>query len=100
MGTGVAVRSLSDLVTDLSSEDDLGVSGLVLEAPYNNFTDEFIHHTKMMTNNNMALRSLYEVTGTTIPDILLKQFNMEFKSDEGIMNIHCPIMILHARLEG
>ena len=96
MGTGVAVRALSDEVASLGSEN-LGVSGLVLEAPYNNFTDEFIHHTKMMTDNNLALRSLYKITGSSLPDVLLKKFNMEFKSDERIKNIPCPIMIIHAR---
>ena len=96
MGTGVAVRALADEVTSLGSEN-LGVSGLVLEAPYNNFTEEFIHHTKMMTDNNTALRTLYKLTGSSIPGILLKKFNMEFKSDEWIKNIPCPIMILHAR---
>ena len=96
MGTGVAVRALSDEVASLGSEN-LGVSGLVLEAPYNNFTDEFIHHTKMMTDNNLALRSLYKITGSSLPDVLLKKFNMDFKSDERIKNIPCPIMIIHAR---
>jgi len=96
MGTGVAVRALADEVTSLGSEN-LGVSGLVLEAPYNNFTDEFIHHTKMMTDNNTALSALYKVTGSSLPDILLKKFNMEFKSDQWIKNIPCPIMFIHAR---
>ena len=96
MGTGVAVRALADEVTSNGSEN-LGVSGLVLEAPYNNFTDEFIHHTKMMTDNNTALRALYKVTGSSIPDILLEKFNMKFQSDEWIKSIPCPIMILHAR---
>ena len=96
MGTGVAVRALSDEVASLGSEN-LGVSGLVLEAPYNNFTDEFIHHTKMMTDNNTALSALYKVRGSSLPDILLKKFNMEFKSDQWIKNIPCPIMFIHAR---
>ena len=91
MGTGVATRALA--------EDTGRVDGLILEAPYNNFTDEIIHFTTTTSSSlvNATLSSLYSCAGQTLPNALLTFFNMEFNSDSWIKQISCPIMILHAK---
>ena len=91
MGSGVASRALA--------EDSDRVDGLILEAPYNNFTEEIIHFTTNTNNSfaNAALSSLYSCAGVTLPNALLAFFNMEFNSDRWIQQIACPILILHAK---
>ena len=94
MGTGVVSRALAEEFREHGAET--GVCGLVLEAPYNNFTDEFMHVTTDMADNHPALVNLYSVTGTTMPSVLLNMLNMEFNSDQWIASIPCPVLILHA----
>ena len=98
MGTGIATHALAEETRDLGPRDTR-VAGLVLEAPYNNFTEEFIHVTSKQTpdmDGRGLLRNLYEMSGTSVPNALLREFKMEFNSDQWILDIQCPILILHA----
>ena len=98
MGTGIATHALAEETRDLGPRDTR-VAGLVLEAPYNNFTEEFIHVTSKQTpdmDGRGLLRNLYEMSGTSVPNALLREFKMEFNSDQWILDIKCPILILHA----
>ena len=91
MGSGVATRAVA--------EDPLRVDGLILEAPYNNFTEEMIHFTTNTSCSlaNSALSHLYSYSGQALPNTLLAFFKMEFNSDTWIAKIRCPILILHAK---
>ena len=98
MGTGIATHALAE-ETRVLGPRDTRVAGLVLEAPYNNFTEEFIHVTSKQTpdmDGHGLLRNLYEMSGMSVPNALLREFKMEFNSDQWILDIKCPILILHA----
>ena len=97
MGTGIACHALA--LHFKSKEKPAGVKGLVLESPFNNFTDEFIEKTSSTSNPVIAaaLAALYKITGDVLPEALLKFFNMEFNSDEWIKDVQCPVLILHAQ---
>jgi len=96
MGTAIAVHTLA--LQFRNHKDSPRIKGLILESPFNNFTEEFIEKTSNSSNPLVAaaLSGLYAVTGDTIPETLLRRFNMEFNSDEHVADINCPIMILHA----
>lgn len=97
MGTGVASHAVAEEF--LEKGVNARVDGLILEAPFNNFTDELVHYTKNTSNAfaKSALSALYASTGQTLPGALLKLFNMEFNSDFWVPKIYCPVMILHAK---
>ena len=91
MGTGVATRAVAEELKDSAS-----VSGLILEAPYNNFTEEMmqVSTTTSWTMANTAMATINSATGFLSK--ALTCFDMEFQSDRWIQEIACPIMILHA----
>jgi len=97
MGTGVASHAVAEEF--MTKGTYARVDGVILEAPFNNFTDELIHYTKNTSNAfaKSAISALYASTGQTVPGALLKLFNMEFNSDCWVPNIYCPVMILHAK---
>lgn len=97
MGTGVASHAVAEVF--MEKESDAGIDGVILEAPFNNFTDELIQYTKNTSNAfaQTALSALYASTGQSLPEALLKIFNMEFNSDVWVPQIWCPVMILHAK---
>jgi len=96
LGTGIANHALAKEV--IQKGENPQVKGLILEAPFNNFTDEFIEKTSKTSNPvvKAALFALYGLTGDAVPEALLKLFNMEFNSDLYLPKILCPVMILHA----
>lgn len=96
LGTGIACHALAKEV--IQKGENPQVQGLVLEAPFNNFGDEFIAKTSNTSNPvaKAALSALYALTGDVLPDALLKMFNMEFSSDLYLPKILCPVLMLHA----
>eukprot|EP00092_Neocalanus_flemingeri_P047907 GFUD01054450.1.p1 GENE.GFUD01054450.1~~GFUD01054450.1.p1 ORF type:complete len:311 (+),score=71.16 GFUD01054450.1:185-1117(+) len=96
LGTGIASHALAKEVIQKGGNPQ--VKGLILEAPFNNFTDEFIEKTSNTSNSvaKAALSALYALTGDSLPQAMLKLFNMEFNSDIFLPKILCPVMILHA----
>ena len=97
MGTGVASHAVAKEFIEKGFETQ--VDGVVLEAPFNNFTDELIFYTKNTSNPiaKSALSALYSSTGETLPGALLSLFNMKFNSDSWVPYIKCPVLILHAK---
>jgi len=97
MGTGVASHAVAQEFKEKGV--DTRIDGVILEAPFNNFTDELVHYSKNTKNTfaKSALSALYASTGQTLPGALLKLFNMEFNSDFWVPKIFCPVMILHAK---
>ena len=92
MGTGVATRAVAEELKDSAS-----VSALILEAPYNNFTDEVIH-VSTTTSWDIANAAMARIHSAT--DFLSKTLgylDMKYQSDSWIQEIPCPIMILHAK---
>jgi len=96
LGTGIACHALAREVIQKGNNPQ--VKGLILEAPFNNFGEEFIAKTSKTSNPvaKAALSALYALTGDMFPDALLKLFNMEFTSDIYLPKILCKVMILHA----
>merc|ERR1712106_211646 len=96
LGTGIACHALAKEV--IQKGENPQVKGLILEAPFNNFSDEFIEKTSNTSNPvaKAALSALYGLTGDALPDAMLKLFNMEFTSDIYLPKILCPVMMLHA----
>lgn len=96
LGTGIACHALAKEV--IQKGENPQVQGLILEAPFNNFGDEFIEKTSNTSNPiaQAALSALYGLTGDILPDALLKLFNMEFTSDVYLPKILCPVLMLHA----
>ena len=96
LGTGIACHALAKEIEEKGSNPQ--IKGLILEAPFNNFSEEFVAKTTKTSNPvaYAALTALYKLTGDSLPESLLKLFNMEFNSDEYLPKIHCPVMILHA----
>ena len=93
MGTGVATRAVAEEL-----KDSTVVSGLILEAPFNNFTDEVIH---VITSAyyDIPTSAMAMAISHSDPHLLsqiLANFDMQFQSDSWIEAISCPIMILHA----
>ena len=91
MGTGVATRAVAEEL-----KDSTVVSGLILEAPFNNFTDEVIH---VITSAYYDIPTSAMAISHSDPHLLsqiLANFDMQFQSDSWIEAISCPIMILHA----
>jgi len=96
LGTGIASHALAKEVKEKG--DNPQVKGVILEAPFNNFKDEFIAITSGISNRlaQAALSYLYSVTGDFVLESLLKRFNMEFNSDKHLPNVPSPVMVLHA----
>jgi len=96
LGTGIASHALAKEVDEKG--DNAQVKGVILEAPFNNFTDEFIAKTSGTSNPlaQAALSALYGLTGDFVPESLLKLFNMEFNSDEHLPHVPSPVLVLHA----
>jgi len=96
LGTGIACHALAKEV--IQKGENPQVQGLILEAPFNNFGEEFIAKTSNTSNPvaKAALSALYALTGDILPDALLRLFNMEFTSDIFLPKILCPVMMLHA----
>ena len=91
MGTGVATRAVAEEFKDSAS-----VSGLILEAPYNNLTDEVMH---MSTTTSWDIANTVMATLLSTTDFVTKtlaHLDMQFQSDRWIPEIPCPIMIIHA----
>merc|ERR1712013_469056 len=96
LGTGIACHALAKEV--IQKGENPQVQGLILEAPFNNFGEEFIAKTSNTSNPvaKAALSALYALTGDILPDALLRLFNMKFTSDIFLPKILCPVMMLHA----
>lgn len=97
MGTGVASHAVAEEFIDKGA--CANIDGVILEAPFNNFTEEMVYYTKNTGNvfAQSALSALYASTGQTLPGALLSFFNMEFNSDFWLPQVDCPVMILHAK---
>jgi len=96
LGAAVATHALAKYFQDGGSK----VLGVVLEAPFNNFTDEFIYQLTTNPEQHLAIRfammELVWKTGDVVPWKALSYFNMEFNSDKWIKDVTCPVLILHA----
>ena len=98
LGAAIASHALSNL----SAQEELtNLTGLILMAPFNNFTDEFIH----MTNIYLP---------RAVVQFFLKLINMEYRyessninncqeqriilssQDEHLAQVPCPVLVLHA----
>ncbi|KAK4872834.1 hypothetical protein RN001_014863 [Aquatica leii] len=82
LGTAISTHMLSLLTT--------APNGLILESPFNNMRDEIGKHPIAF-----LFRSLPWFTYTVLNPVY--DNNLRFKTDEHINNVHCPIMILHAK---
>ena len=95
MGTGVATRAVAEELKDSAS-----VSGLILEAPYNNFTEEVVHLSDSFSLDipDTAMAAIHSImhSSTHLLRKTLSYLDMQFESDSWIQAIPCPIMILHA----
>merc|ERR1719411_5532 len=91
MGTGIGSSAMAKYFTEKGPE--ARVKGLVLESPYNSFTDEFKYNLEMFPN---TLISWLMRNPPQRPSHILWLTNMRFDSQIHIMDIKCPVMILHA----
>ena len=89
LGAAVATHAVSKIT---AAEDDDGVKALILMSPFNNFTDQIMR----MTQTNILLKMIYSVTGGYLVSSLLRHLNMEFRQDQHISSVPCPVLILHA----
>lgn len=85
LGTGVSTHMLGDL----SKENIKKPRGLILESPFNSFTDEIAEHPFAK-----LFRPLPWFHYTIIDPMLQNGF--VFASDKHIIKVDCPILILHA----
>jgi len=97
MGTGVCSHAVAEEFMEKGM--DAKIDGVILESPFNNFTDELVHYTQNTSNAfaKSALSALYASTGQTLPAALLNFFNMEFNTDYWVARIPCPVLVLHAK---
>ncbi|KAF5296075.1 hypothetical protein FQA39_LY12697 [Lamprigera yunnana] len=86
LGTAISTHMVS-LVEEMSPK------GLILESPFNNMRDEIGKHQFAK-----LFRSLPWFTYTVLDPVY--ENNLQFKTDEHIGNVHCPIMMLHAKDDG
>merc|ERR1719411_2322987 len=91
MGTGIGSSAMARYFRVMGPESR--VKGLVLESPYNSFTDEFIYNIKMFPYKRISQLMMHPPQR---PSHILSMFNMRFDSDIHILDIGCPVMILHA----
>ena len=99
MGTGVASHAVAEEFLD--KDNNTRVDGLILEAPFNKFTDE-VRTYIAPKNESSAMKkfvfsSLSLFFKTSLPSYLMNLINMEFKTEEWVPIIKCPVMILHAK---
>jgi len=91
MGTGIGSSAMARYFRVMGPESR--VKGLVLESPYNSFTDEFIYNIEMFPYKRISQLMTHPPQR---PSHILSMFNMRFDSDIHILDIGCPVMILHA----
>ena len=93
MGTAVAAHALTKQVGE--------VSGLILMSPFNNFLAEVIWKFEQTSSTSSWLkyylwRAVWSVTGTALPRYLLRQLDVQFNTDQHLLSLHAPLLILHA----
>merc|ERR1712098_257441 len=89
MGTGIGSSAMARYFRVMGPESR--VKGLVLESPYNSFTDEFIYNIEMFPYKRISQLMMHPPQR---PSHILSIFNMRFDSDIHILDIGCPVMIL------
>ncbi|XP_046989448.1 lysophosphatidylserine lipase ABHD12 isoform X1 [Schistocerca americana] len=85
LGTGV-----SSHVLDLLAQEGKSPSGLILESPFNNLRDEIKEHPFARLFNQLPWFDFFFIDPIEQNDLL-------FASDKHLVNVHCPILILHAQ---
>ncbi|GAB6024579.1 hypothetical protein CHUAL_009728 [Chamberlinius hualienensis] len=84
LGTGVATRA----VKELNKEGEFP-AGLILEAPFNNMSEEILHHP--LTFMLQIIPWFKWATHRS-----LEMYNAQFDSDKHIIDVTIPIVIFHA----
>ena len=90
LGTAVAAHALSVQARE--------VSGLILMSPFNNFLAEIswkLDQTSSWLRSHLW-RTVRAVTGTALPGYLLRQLDVQFNTDQHLLSLQAPLLILHA----
>ena len=92
---GAAITSHAVALEFREKQDETGVAGVVLEAPFNNMADEL----KVAINdvNNVFMKNVvkvfFKLGGLSK---MTKDYNIEFQSDRWLCQIPCPVLVLAA----
>eukprot|EP00092_Neocalanus_flemingeri_P035286 GFUD01038391.1.p1 GENE.GFUD01038391.1~~GFUD01038391.1.p1 ORF type:complete len:217 (-),score=81.20 GFUD01038391.1:1391-2002(-) len=83
LGSSIASHMVADF--DLETGGNSSVSGLVLEAAFNNMKDEV-----MTFKAAKALQTMVDVSS------VLQQSDLAFESDKWLPAVRCPVLMMHA----
>ena len=92
---GAAITSHAIALEFREKQEETGVAGVVLEAPFNNMADEL----KVVINevNNVFMKNFvkvfFKLGGLSK---MTKDYNIEFQSDRWLCQIPCPVLVLAA----
>ena len=92
MGAAVTCHAMAH-VFDEKGVNAAGLSGVVLEAPFNNMVDELKVAVKDV--NNIFLRCVakaFSIMGGLSK--MTKDYNIQFQSDHWLPRIQCPVLVL------
>ena len=90
LGTAVAAHALSKQMGE--------VSGFILMSPFNNFLAELIWKFEQTSSwlKYYLWTAVWSVTGSALPGYLLRQLDVQFNTDQHLLSLHTPLLILHA----
>ena len=90
LGTALAARTMA--------QDRSPVSGLILMSPFNNFLDEVL--SKFNQTSSWIKYGLWSIvsglSGESIPRFLLRKLDIEFRTDDHLLSVEAPVLVLHA----